>query len=256
MTRRWFSLACLALAAGTASCIDLSVNPDEIASIEFVAPANPSLAQGDTLFDSLGRADRLVARVFTANGDLVADAPVTFVATDTLVRVVNGNMLVGRKDSTGTSKVYAVSGQLQSVVRNVVVIKRPDSVAFNGSAEDTIRIKAPATGVAIDTSKSVAVTVRAGTTLSTPVRVKFELLRRGVPLAPADTGTYALVTTGARLSTVDTTDGTGVASRVIRIRTASGASVTDSLAVRATVTMAGPLKSKPILRTVLILPAP
>ncbi|MBK9977819.1 MAG: hypothetical protein IPP20_07785 [Gemmatimonadetes bacterium] len=89
MIRRWQPLACLALVAGTTSCIDLSVDPAEVASIEFVAPANPSLVRGDTLVDTLGRADRLVARVYTADGDLVADAPVYFVATDTLVKVVN-----------------------------------------------------------------------------------------------------------------------------------------------------------------------
>ena len=255
MIRRWQPLACLALVAGTTSCIDLSVDPAEVASIEFVAPANPSLVRGDTLVDTLGRADRLVARVYTADGDLVADAPVYFVATDTLVKVVNRNKIVAA-DTTGTSKVYAVSGQLQSIARSLSIIRRPDSIAFNGTGPDTLRLRPPTAGTAIDTSKSVAVTVRAGTGSATPVRVKFELLRRGVVLAPGDTGTYALVSSGARISTVDTTDGSGIASRIVRVRTATGASVTDTLVVRATVTMGGALKDKPALRTVLILPAP
>ncbi|MBK8646623.1 MAG: hypothetical protein IPN16_08820 [Gemmatimonadetes bacterium] len=195
MIRRWQPLACLALVAGTTSCIDLSVDPAEVASIEFVAPANPSLVRGDTLVDTLGRADRLVARVYTADGDLVADAPVYFVATDTLVKVVNGNRIVAA-DTTGTSKVYAVSGQLQSIARSLSIIRRPDSIAFNGTGPDTLRLRPPTAGTAIDTSKSVAVTVRAGTGSATPVRVKFELLRRGVLLAPGDTGTYALVSSG------------------------------------------------------------
>lgn len=258
MTRRngdWLASVVLA-AVFASSCIELSVDPKAIASIEFVAPANPSIVIGDSLADSLGGTAHLRARVFTADGDEVTDAPIYFVSTDTLIRVVSGDIVVANPDTLGTSKLYAVSGSLQSASRSLTIVRRPDSLAFNGQGPDTIAVRVPSAGTAIDTSKSVAVTVRSGTNAVATVRVKFELLRGGTPLAPDDTVTYALVTTGARLSTVDTTDASGIASRVVRVRAVSGTPVVaDTLEVQASVSVGGTLLNKPVRRTVLIIPA-
>ena len=125
-----------------------------------------------------------------------------------------------------------------------------------GRTNDTIKVKVPATGSALDTSATVKVTVRAAGSVASTVRVRFELSRRGTPLGPADTATYALVSTGLRASRVDTTDATGTASRTIRVRVAAGASVLDTLVVRATATMGGVVRNKPALKTILVLPAP
>lgn len=248
--------AMAALTATLASCIDLTVDPKEIAAIEFVAPATPAFIVGDSLRDTLGTVTRLEAKVFDAGGDLVPNAPLYFVATDTFARVVGGSLLVANKTNVGTTKVYAVTGRLQSVARTLSIIASPDSLAFTPATVDTIKLKVPTTGSAIDTSATVKVTVRAAGSVSSAVRVRFELVRRGTPLGPADTATYALVNTGLRPSRVDTTDATGTASRTLRVRVAAGASVLDTLVVRATATMGGTLRNKPALKTILVLPAP
>lgn len=238
------------------ACIELTVDPKQIAAIEFLAPPNPGIVLGDTLRDTLGVAVRLQAKVFDAGGDLVPDAPLYFVATDTFTHLAGGNYLVANKDTVGTSKVYAVTGQLQSVVRTMAIIRAPDSIAFSPATEDTIRIKVPATGTSIDTSKAITVRVRSGAQLVNAVRVRFEFERRGTILAPKDTATYAMVTTGARLSAIDTTDASGNASRTIRVRATAGTPVTDTIVVLATATIGGVLKSKPARKTILILPSP
>ncbi len=245
-----------ALTASLASCIDLTVDPKEIAAIEFVAPSTPAFIVGDSLRDTLGAVTRLEAKVFDAAGDLVPNAPLYFVATDTFAQVVGGTLLVANKKNVGTTKVYAVTGRLQSVARSLAIIASPDSIAFTPATVDTIKVKVPATGSALDTSATVKVTVRAAGSVASTVRVRFELSRRGTPLGPADTATYALVSTGLRASRVDTTDATGTASRTIRVRVAAGASVLDTLVVRATATMGGVVRNKPALKTILVLPAP
>ncbi|HEX4932923.1 MAG TPA: hypothetical protein VFV33_07085 [Gemmatimonadaceae bacterium] len=248
--------AAASVVAVGASCIELGVDPKAIAAIEFVAPTTPAIVLGDTLRDTLGVVDRLHAKVFDAAGDLLPDAPLYFVTTDSYARVAAGSLLVANGDSLGSTKVYAVSGRLQSAARTLTLIRPPDSIAFARSTEDTIRVRVPSAGVSIDSSKTVAVTVRAAGNPVSAVRVRFELERRGALLGPADTATYALVTSGMRVTRIDTTDTNGEASRIIRVRVAAGAAVTDTLVVRATATMGGVLKDKPARRRILILPAP
>lgn len=256
MKPRWPALACLALAAGTASCIELSVDPDALAAIEFTATTNPSVVANDTLRDTLGVVEPLRARAFGGDGDEIADLPITFVATDTFVTVVNGNLLVGRPGVSGTAKVYAIAGGLQSLVRNVEVIARPDSIAPNSASRDTVSYRPATAGTATDTSTSVGFVVRSGLTTARAVRVKFEILRGGAVLAPGDTGTYALVSASGRISAVDTTDGSGIVSRTLRVRTVAGTVLRDTIEVRANATIGGPpLKGAPALVTIVVIPA-
>lgn len=256
MIRRWTALACLALAAGTASCIALSVDPNALASLEFIATTNPSVVAGDTLRDTLGVAEPLRARAYGGDGKEIADAPVTFVATDTFVTIANGNLLVGRTGVRGTGKVYAVVGGLQSLVRSVEVIPRPDSIAPNGASIDTVSYRLPTTGSTTDSSMKVGFIVRSGTSTVNAVRVKFEILRGGAPLALGDTNTYALIGPQGRVSTVDTTDGTGIVSRTLRVRTLAGTVLRDTIVVRANATIGGAaLKGAPALFTIVVLPA-
>lgn len=249
------TLACLTLAVGTASCIELSVDPKALAAIEFTAPTNPSLVANDTLRDTLGRVEPLRARAFGGNGDEITDAQATFVTIDTFATVVNGNLLVGRSGVKGTAKVYAIVGGLQSLVRSVEVIPRPDSIAPNGAAIDTVNYRLPATGTATDSSVTVGFIVHSGQAVSNAVRVKFEIVRRGTVLAPGDTGTYALVGSAGRVSAVDTTDGTGIVSRTLRVRTVAGTAIGDTIEVRANATIGGaPLKGAPARITILVIP--
>lgn len=257
MTRRGATLACLALVAGTVSCIDVGVDPHAVSSIQFLTTTNPSLVAGDTLRDTLGKVEPLRALVFGGDGAALPDIPVTFVTTDTFATVANDSLLVGRNGVKGSTTVYAVAGGLQSLVRKFEVIPRPDSIAPSGAATDTVSYRIPTAGSSIDSSTTVAFIVRAGTNAAGAVRVKYEIVRGGAVLGPGDTTTYSLVGPQGRVSTVDTTDGQGIVSRTLRVRTVAGTAIRDTIVVRANATIGGAaLKGAPARVTILVLPAP
>ncbi|MEO6446092.1 MAG: hypothetical protein ABIZ91_02360 [Gemmatimonadaceae bacterium] len=244
------------LATGLVACIDLTVDPKSIGAIEFVAPSMPSVIVGDTLRDSTGAPEQLVAKVFTSDGDQVAGAPATFVSIDSLVTIVGGSFVVASAGVTGTSTLYASVGSLQSAARQLQVINRPDTVAAGTALQDTILYFQPLTGTLDDSLTSVGVVVR--DTAGAPVRavlVSFRLVYRGVALAPADTGTYALLNDNSRPSRVDTTDATGAASRRVRFRARAGVVTRDTIVVEASVkALRQPLKGSPVSFTLLVLP--
>ncbi|MEP7384338.1 MAG: hypothetical protein ABI910_21860 [Gemmatimonadota bacterium] len=235
------------------ACIELSVDPKAIGSIEFLAPTVASLIKQDTLRDTTGAIAPLRARVFSADGEEMTDIEVTFVNTDSLVTIKDGNLVVSTRDTVGFAKVYATAGGLQSNARSIEVIRRPDSIAPR-VAVDTVAYKAPTTGTSLDTA-SVGFIVRSGTNTVGSVRVTFRLYRGGTLLAPGDTVRYALVTALGRVSTVDTTDASGLALRVLRVRTPAGTTETDTLVVRASTALGGPpLKGDTIAVTILVRP--
>ncbi|MCC6774881.1 MAG: hypothetical protein IT360_27175 [Gemmatimonadaceae bacterium] len=254
MSRRWSLLAGLIATASAVSCIELSVDPTAVGSIEFLAPSSPSIIRRDTLRDSTGAPERLRARVFSTGGDELTDIEVSFVNTDSLVIIEDGNLVVSTRDTSGTARIYASAAGLQSVVRTFEIISRPDSIAAS-VAEDTVRYRVPTTGVLDDTSTAISFVVRSGSATVGGVRVTFQLLRGGEALAAGDTGTYALVRQGGRVSFVDTTDASGVAQRTFRLRTVVGTVLRDTIVVRADVSLGGPpLKGSPALMQLVILP--
>ncbi len=253
MRRRWSRLVSLCAAVGTAACIELSVDPTAIGSIQFDAPPAPSIVKGDTLRDTTGAVARLHARVFAANGDELTDAEVLFTNTDSLVTIEDGNLVVSTRDTVGTAKLYASAGGLQSNARSIPIIRRPDSIAPRITV-DTIDYRAVTSGSSLDTA-SIGFIVRSGTSTVASVRVSFSLYRGGALLAPDDTVTYALVTSVGRVSTVDTTDASGLALRILRVRIPSGSTPTDTLVVRAHTALGGaPLKGDTIGVTILVRP--
>lgn len=253
MRGRWARLVSLCAAVGTAACIELSVDPTAVGSIQFDAPPATAIVIGDTLRDTTGAVSPLRARVFAANGDEITDAEVLFTNTDSLVTIEDGNLVVSTRDTTGTAKLFASIGGLQSSARSLPVIPRPDSIAPRVTL-DTIAYRPATTGASLDTL-SIGFIVRAGTSTVGPVRVSFQLYRGGTPLAPNDTVTYALITAVGRVSTVDTTDGSGLALRVLRVRIPAGSTPTDTLVVRARTALGGaPLKGDTIAATILVRP--
>lgn len=253
MKQGWRRLASLCLAAGTIACIELSVDPTAIGSIQFEPLPAPSIIKGDTLRDSTGAVAPLHARVFAADGDELPDAEVTFTNTDSLVTIKNGSLVVSTRDTLGTAKLYASAAGLQSNARSIEIIRRPDSIAPRVTL-DTITYQPPTAGTSLDTT-SVGFIVRSGNTTVGSVRVSFDLYRDGEPLAPDDTVTYALVTSVGRVSTVDTTDGSGLALRILRVRMPAGSTQTDTLVVRARTALGGaPLKGDTIAATILVRP--
>ena len=243
VTRRlgWAAALC-ALAA----CVDITVDSRAIGSLEFVPLPYPSIDAGDSLRDANGVAAPLQARAYRADGTLDPTIPVTFLAFDTLVSVAqNSNFLRARSLSfTVTSfsaRLLAAAGTLQTPTRSINVVTRPDTiVSQTTSQQDTIDYNAPA--AASDTSMSLAVRLR-GKNGSTPIDVPSYIVRYSLrntanqPLSATDTALafFLIEGTSGRVSTVDTTDGGGAASRTLRFRIRQGQKAVDTVQVLAEV---------------------
>jgi hypothetical protein len=147
------------LLSGAAACIDLSVDPDAVGSIEFPPLPSPSVISGDTLRDTTGVPYPLAAVVYAANGDVLSDRAVTFLSTDTLTHINEGGIVIGDTLTFGStefvSRLVASVDGLQSLVRNVAVVPRPDTIVRQGAAVDTIAYSLPAQ--AADTSMALSV---------------------------------------------------------------------------------------------------
>lgn len=257
MRRGRRAVAVAVTAAALGGCIQLSVNPDELASIQFDAPSSPSLVIGDSLRDTLGVREPLRARVYAASGKELPDVPVRYTATDSLVRIVGSGLVVSRGNATGTARLFATAGGLQSLSRALAVIRRPDSIAPSGTATRTVSYKRPTAATGVDSTTTVTFVLRAGDQPVASVRVRFELLRRGVVLSPKDTSAFWLASTRGLPAVIDTTDGSGNVTRQLRFRTSATAPGRDTLVVRALPSLGGPpLKGAPAAITVVLQPAP
>lgn len=216
--RRWWSLCVVVVAS---ACIDLSTDPDEIVAIEFGELPWPSVVAGDTLRDAAGVVAPLVARLFDAEGQLVTGGSVEFLARDTTVTIAGGNLVIGRATADGLARLLASGAGLQSIVRQLEVVPRPDSLAAGG-AVDTLRWVVPDAPIT-NTSGTIGVRVLSGSgTAARGVRswiVRFRLEFRGEAIADGDTTRVFLVNESGRPSGTDTTDAQGAASRRLRVRT-------------------------------------
>jgi hypothetical protein len=235
------TLAAVALLSGVA-CIDLTVDPDAVGSIEFPLLPSPSVISGDTLRDATGAPYPLTAIVYAANGDVLTDRPVTFLSTDTLTHIGNGGIVIGDTLTFGTtdfvSRLVASVDGLQSFVRNLAVVPRPDTVVRQGAETDTILYSLPA--LASDTSMQLSVRLssyRASDTIAvSSYVVTYRLMTfAGVSVPSTDTTrAFFMVNDAGRITTIDTTAG-GVASRRLRFRINQGQAAVDSIQVLAEV---------------------
>lgn len=257
MTRRARAIACLAAAAAAAACIDVSVNTEELGSVEVVNRGAPAVAAGDTLRDPSGAVSPLEVRVYDAGGNLMTDRPIQFLNGDTVATVTAEGLVIARAGVTGTARIYAVvDSQLQSVVQAIEVVPRPESLAFSGAVvRDTIEYRSLAADPT-DTSAALAVRVAAAGTANVPRWiVTFALQRTADGSAITDTTIFAIVTDQGRVSTADTTDASGLASRRVRIRAIPGTTLVDSVTVVASARhTAQPLPGSPKQFVVLVRP--
>jgi hypothetical protein len=231
----------LAALVTAAACFDLSVDPDAVGSIEFAPLPSPSVIAGDSLRDTLGVPVTLSATVYAANGDVLADHPVTFLSADTLVHITAGGHVIGDTLTFGTtefvSRLVASVDGLQSLVRSLRVVPRPDTIVRQGTVStDTILYSLPALGS--DTSTALAVQLRSYRATDTiPVSsyvVRYRLVTFAGDTVPSTDTTRAwfMVDDAGRVSTVDTTEA-GVARRRLRFRINQGQAAIDSIMVLA-----------------------
>ncbi len=248
MRRRWWWTAAL---AAVGSCITISTDPHEVISIEFVELPWPAVVVGDTLRDQGGAVAPLSARLFEASGAEVTDAQIQFLSRDATVTIVNGDLVVGGS-TTGMARLLASGAGLQSVVRQIQVVPRPDSLAPEGTI-DTLRLVLPDSPQQNRSGdlKVKMVSVDAGGA-ATPVGswiVSFALEFDGAPVAPGDTSHLYLADEAGRVSSSDTTDTQGIASRRIRFKVLPGTTIPplDSVIVIVTASYRGsPLAGTPV----------
>jgi hypothetical protein len=248
----------LLVALLSTGCIALTTNPSEIVVIDFPDLPSPAVVAGDTLRDSAGKAVVLTARLFDAAGDEVTGQPLQFFTPDTTITVVNGNYLVGRASTDGFGRLVAAGAGLQSIVRQVQVVRRPDSLAANG-AFDTLRLTLPdSPQLNVSTAIGARVLAKDATLGPTGVRawiVTFSLDHAGVPVPAADTSLIYLVNDLGTPSRVDTSDAQGAVSRRVRFKAGVGLPPLDSLTVTIEAKYRGALLAgAPVRRVLLVKP--
>jgi hypothetical protein len=220
-------LAGAALAVVSLSCGEVPTLPGGVAYISPVILPSPAVALGDTLRDSLGVVTPLKLYAIDAEGDTIPSVTPLFVVTTVpgpSVHLTPTNLAIG--DSVRTAQIVGQVGtRLQTPVALLDVVHQPDSIA--ASSATNARFPAPSAGAVTSvvplevsvTSPPTGTTARAG--------VKSIIVRYGVTrIFPASASipdtTLVLIDDSGRfrlptgLTSVDTTDVSGSASRQIR----------------------------------------
>jgi hypothetical protein len=244
-----------------AACHEVGFAPDQPASIAFERRSIPAVVVGDVMRDTLGDSIPLRAIVYNGHGDVIPNAPVRFVYADTdralqvdsvtgYVRALKGRALAGR--------IAARIGTSLQIIDTIPIASQPDSLASSQDSVATLFYVADARSYPSD-----IVGVRLlHDTAGGPTGVRGMIVRYDVlsPLVSGNdtTGIVFLTTPDARPSAIDTTDASGTAARVVRVRPALfGGTPPTQIVVRATVlypvrqirnnpiSFTIPLKSKP-----------
>lgn len=229
-------------AAIAAGCSAVPSDPNTPFSIEFNRAASPSVVLGEVMFDSLGNAAPLEARVFNAKGDEIAGATVTyhvvaysnvdprnpaFVDSVPLTVDAASGTVTGKSApayATKTARVYAQSGKLQSQTITITATRHPDTLVAAGPVRDSLMLSFLNTDSLL-VAPSPPFTVRllhtSGALSAADSAVPAYLVRFRIvqPASAATDTSYVMLTNGdRRRSELDTTDASGNASRQVRIR--------------------------------------
>lgn len=218
------------LALCTAGCIDFGTDTSAIGAISFDGVPYPAVVAGDTLRNELGQATALRATVRSGIGDTVPNAKVQFFTRDTTITLTPSGIVLGRANATGLARLFATVDGLQSITREIDVVRRPDSVFFV-SAPDTMTVSA------VDTTNNsqpfrLRLINKASNSGIKGFLVRYALEFGGAVIAPGDTTRILLVDDSGRPSALDTTEATGNAGRRVHVRVPALSGVTDSAIVR------------------------
>lgn len=228
----------IGLAIACAACTDISTSPDHVAALEFDVLPYPAVVAGDTLRDSLGVVTPIQAIAYNGSGGVIDPAPIQYIALDTGVTLAGGTLVAQRR--SGSVRLIAVAGALQSPTRTLLVARRPDSVFASGKVRDTVAYVVPDVATTnVSAALGVKVVTRDttdGVTTTQGWLVSYAATFRGQALSPGDTSVAYLLGDGTQRSRVDTTGTDGTAARRVRIRPLGiTQSAIDSVMVTATV---------------------
>jgi hypothetical protein len=231
-------------------------------AIELDSLASPSVVIGDTLRDSLGAVEVLVARALNTGNDVIPGAPIRFIALDTGIVEVDSitGAIVGVKE--GQAQIIASIGGLQSDRVAVFVTLRPDTAFGADSTRQTMQLDL--TGESAAQSAPLNVFVGHDTTtiaaVDTAVAVANYPVRYAIvfpadqTVSLTDTTRVLLANDQGRPSASALTSPTGIAGRRVRISTAV-TQIPDSVVVEARVNAPDgtPLPGSPVRFVVIIL---
>lgn len=251
----WRALSSAAAAIMFVACVDLSTDVSEVTSIAIVPPEAPSIVAGDSLRNIAGAVERLQAKVYLADGSLLADAPVTFFTRDTTIVITADNKVFAKAGAADSvARIFAITsagGTLQSVALELPIAQRPDTVSPNG-AVTPLELLLPESPLNVSGDLGVLVRGKNAAGVLKGSRgfiVTFALQRRdGTVVSPTDTSAvYLQNPASGRPSSVDTTDASGIATRRVRVVATSFQPLTDTVIVLATVRFKGqPLPGSPV----------
>ena len=223
-------------AATALACTKVGTGPSVPVAIEVFAPPLPSVVVGDTMRDTAGNAAPLRATVFNSDNQPIPDAPIHFLAIDSLHHVTldtTTGIVVGR--DTGQARIIAHVGSLQSEPISVTVVQPPTAIIPLDPLVDTLNYTIDFT-TGRDTLQKLRVRLIhvAGTdTVSVPsylVRYTFEY---PAGYDNGDSTRVQLVDAGSRKPALLVTTGTdGSTNQALRI-TPFAAPDTDSVVVAA-----------------------
>jgi hypothetical protein len=228
-----FALGLFGLIAWNA-CTDIPTSDNAVLAIEIDTLPAPAVVLNDTLRDSTGKASPISARIFNFKGNLITTAAVRFHALDRGVKVDSlTGFLIGDSVRTTPARIVVSVGSLQAI-QSVLVTLRPDTV-FGVNARDSLAYSL------LDSTKNVsnALSVRVLHSLTSIDSAVNAYVVSFAIISPTDTLLAKLENDANLPSRRDTTDGTGTASRKIRLNPVRLTALTDSIIVNATVKYRG-----------------
>lgn len=206
--------------AGMIGC-DALTAPGGIGALDFTGIPFPAVVSGDSMRDAAGVATPLTATVYNGRGDVIADATVTFVSLDTGVTIdANGFLRATRR--SGSVRLVASAGGLQSQQRVVQVVREPDEILAPAEFDVALQYRIPDNSTNV--SPALSFTLRTSDVLGEETPnvagwlVRWRLIHDGDTLSATDTTKFALwAPSGARHALRDTTKTDGVSSRRLRV---------------------------------------
>lgn len=233
-----------------AACVNISDNADTVLSLEFDPLASPSVVVGDSLRDTTGALAAPSVRAFNYRGEEIVSPPIRFHAPDPGISIDNiTGVISGDSLRTTPVRIVASVGSLQAL-QLLDITLRPDAVsALDG--RDTLAYSLVDSTVNVSRALTVKL-IHGLPPFDSAVRsyvISFAVVSGGDPL-------LAELVNGGRISTIDTTDASGVAGRAVKIRPLYLGGTVDSVIVNATVKFRGtPISGSPV-RLVLVLTPP
>lgn len=235
-------VALVVVTGAITGCTEIGSDPEAAVALELDPLPVPSVVVGDTLRDPSGAILTPNARALNVNNDVIAGAPVRYLALDTAVLAVDSTsgVIVGKR--VGSAPIIATIQGLQSERITLFVTQRPDTAYGLDSLQRTMQFSLTSPTAA--SSGPLQLFVGHDTTIAgvdTAVAVPNYLVVYQIvfptddSVSETDTTRVVLANDQGRPSTIDTTSASGVAGRAIRISTAV-TTIPDSVIVEARVT--------------------